>query len=132
LKSDYACYIETPKEEDKMKKENDLFDWKHSKLWRMSFAADLWSSIVIIVFIFLSLGEVYRYNQFAHSQFQTNLLGLFSQEPIYILDVSLQMLRVLVEGAIYYLVLKAIALGLNMIVETDINYRDKSIEEGIE
>jgi hypothetical protein len=115
-----------------MKNQNDLFDWKHLKLWRMSFAADLWSSIVIIVFIFLSLGEVYRYNQFAHSQFQTNLLGLFSQEPIYILDVFLQMVRVLVEGAIYYLVLKAIALGLNMIVETDINYRDKSIEEGAE
>jgi hypothetical protein len=42
------------------------------------------------------------------------------------------MIRVLVEGAIYYLVLKGIALGLNMIVETDINYRDKKAEEGAE
>jgi hypothetical protein len=115
-----------------MEKQNDLFDWKHLRLWRMSSAADVWASIVIIVFIFLAFGEVYRYNQFAHSQFQTNLRGLFSQKPIYILDVSLQMLRVLVEGAIYYLVLKGLALGLNMIVETDINYRDKSIEEGEE
>jgi len=113
-----------------MEKQNDLFDWKHLRLWRMSSAADLWASIVIIVFILLTFGEVYRYNQFAHSQFQTNLIGLFSQKPIYILDVSLQILRVLVEGAIYYLVLKGLALGLNMIVETDINYRDKSIEEG--
>ena len=86
----------------------------------------------MIVCIFLSLGEVYRYNQFAHSQFQTNLMGLFSQAPIYIFDVSLQTARVLVEGAIYYLILKGIAIGLNMIVETDINYRDKSIEEGAE
>ncbi len=115
-----------------MKKQNDLFDWKHLRLWRMSFAADLWASIIIIVFVLLSLGEAYRYNQFAHSQFQTNLIGLFSQAPIYILDVFLQMVRVLVEGAIYYLVLKGIALGLNMIVETDINYRDKKVEEGAE
>jgi hypothetical protein len=115
-----------------MKKESDLFDWKHLRLWRMSSAADVWASIVIIVFIFLSLGQVYRYNQFAHSQFQANLIGLFSQKPIYILDVSLQMASVLIQGVIYYLVLKSVALGLNMIVETDINYRDKSIEEGEE
>ncbi len=112
-----------------MKKQNDLFDWKHLKLWRMSYAIDLWASLVIIVFVFLAFGEVYRYNQFAHSQFQTNLIGLFSQEPVYILDVSLQMVRVLIEGAIYYLVLKGIALGLNMIVETDINYRDKVLKK---
>ena len=115
-----------------MKKTNDLFDWKHLRLWRMSFTADLCASLVIAVFIFLTLGEVYRYNQFAHSQFQTNLIGLFSRQPIYILEVSLQMARVLVQGAIYYLVLKGLALGLTMIVETDINYRDKSIEEGQE
>jgi hypothetical protein len=115
-----------------MKEQNDLFDWKHLRLWRMSFAADLWSSIIFMVFVLLSLGEVYRYNQFAHNQFQTNLLGLFSQAPIYILDVALQMVRVLVEGAIYYLILKGIALGLNMVVETDINYRDKSAQESTE
>jgi hypothetical protein len=115
-----------------MKEQNGLFDWKHLRLWRMSSAADLGASMVIIVFIFLAFGQVYSYNQFAHGQFQTNLIGLFSQKPIYILDVSLQMARVLMEGAIYYLVLKGLALGLNMIVETDINYRDKSIEEGKE
>ncbi len=83
-------------------------------------------------FCISALEEAYRYNQLAHTQFQTNLTGLFSKEPIYILDVSLQMIRVLIEGAIYYLVLKGVALGLNMIVETDINYREKSAEEGTE
>jgi len=115
-----------------MKNENDMFDWKHSNLWRISFFADFLSSLVILIFVFLALEEAYRYNQLAHTQFQTNLTGLFSKEPIYILDVSLQMIRVLIEGAIYYLVLKGVALGLNMIVETDINYREKSAEEGAE
>ena len=115
-----------------MNEQEELFDWKHTKLWKLSFAADFWSSIVILVFVFLALGEAYRYNQLAHNQFQTNLIGLFSREPIYILDVLLQMARVLLQGAVYYLVLKGIALGLNMIVETDINYREKKIEEGTE
>jgi len=42
------------------------------------------------------------------------------------------MARVFLQGAVYYLVLKGVALGLNMIVETDINYRDKEAEESAE
>ena len=115
-----------------MNKQNDLFDWKHSKLWRISFAADFFSKAAIVVFIFLSFGEIYSYNQMAHSLYQKNLAGLISQQPIFILDVLLQMTRVLLQGAIYYLILKGVALGINMIVETDINYREKSVEGGTE
>jgi len=115
-----------------MNEQNDLFDWKHLKLWRISASADTLSSIVIVIFVLLAFSEVYRYNSLAHTQFQTDLIGLFSQEPIYILDVLLQMARVFFQGAVYYLVLKGTALGLNMIVETDINYREKRVEEGAE
>jgi hypothetical protein len=115
-----------------MNKQNDLFDWKYKNLWKVSFAADFWSSVVIVVFAVLALGEVYRYNQLAHNQFRTNLIGISSQEPIFILDVLLQMARVFLQGAVYYLVLKGVALGINMIVETDINYREKSVEGGTE
>jgi hypothetical protein len=34
----------------------------------------------------------------------------------------------LLRGIVYYLVLKGTSLGINMIVETDINYRD---QEGV-
>jgi hypothetical protein len=116
-----------------MDEQNDLFDRKHLKLWRISSAADFLSYVVIVVFIFLSLGEIYRYNQMARSLFSTNnLIGLISRQPIFILDVLLQMVRVLLQGAVYYLVLKGVALGINMIVETDINYREKSVDEGVE
>lgn len=115
-----------------MEKKDDLFDWKHLRLWRISSIAEVLSSIAVVVFAFLALGEAYRYNQLAHNQFQTNLIGLFSREPIYILDVSLQMARVLLQGTVYYLVLNGVALGLSMIVETDINYREKKVEGGEE
>lgn len=114
-----------------MEKKDGLFDWKHLRLWRLSSAAVTTAAGVVVVFILASFGEAYRYNQLAQSQFQTTLFGLFSRQPIYILDVALQMARVVVQGLVYYLVLKGVALGLNMIVETDLNYRDRQHEEGV-
>jgi hypothetical protein len=115
-----------------MGEQKDLFDWKHAKLWRFSFVTDIFASLVLIVSIFLALGEVYRYSQLAHTQFQTNLIGLFTQQPIFIFDVLLQMASFLLQGAVFYLLLEGVALGLNMIVETDINYREKTVVEALE
>lgn len=44
----------------------------------------------------------------------------------------LTIVTTLLRGAIYYLVLKGISLGLNMIVETDINYRERERGEGVQ
>lgn len=115
-----------------MKEQSDLFDWKQLRLWRFSFIANFLSSVVLVIYAIAAFSGVYRYNSLAHTQYQTNLIGLFSQEPLYALDVVLQIARVLLQGIVYYLVLKGIALGLTMIVETDINYRGKRIEEGEE
>ncbi len=62
-----------------MKEEKDLFDWKHIKLWRMSFIADFLSFVAILIFVLLALAELYNHNQTAQSQFQTNLIGMVSQ-----------------------------------------------------
>ena len=110
-----------------MDRQNKLFDWKHSRLWRISYFANFFSYAVIVIFVVLSLGEIYRYNQMARSLYSTALIGVIAHQPVFILDVLLQMARVLVQGAIYYLVLKGVALGINMIIETDINYREKSV-----
>jgi hypothetical protein len=115
-----------------MGEENNLFDWKHVRLWRFSSIAGIFAALAIIISIFLALGEIYRYDRFAHNQFQINLIGLFSQKPIYIFDMSLQMVKVLLQGAVFYVMLKGTELGLNMIVETDINYREKATEEASE
>lgn len=112
-----------------MTEQASLFDWKHARLWRISFASDFLASAAIVVFIFLAFGEVYRSNQLAYSQYQASLIELVFQEPIFILGVLLPIVRLLLEGAVYSLVLRGTALGLNMIVETDINYREKNGED---
>jgi hypothetical protein len=77
-------------------------------------------------YVIFAAAQAYQYNTFAHAQYQTNLMGLFAREPIHILDVSVQLARILLQGLVYWLALKGIALGLDMIVETDINYRDRN------
>ncbi len=113
-----------------MSEKNDLFGRKHATLWRISMWMNGLAPVFFFVFILLALGEIFQYSVFARNQFQTDLSGLFTRNPLYIVDLLLQMTRWFLQGAFYYLVLKGIALGLDMIVETDVNYREKKIEEG--
>jgi hypothetical protein len=54
------------------------------------------------------------------------LKELFQLDPLYYsIDVMADIVSALLRGIIYYVVLKSISLGLNMIVETDVNYREQ-------
>jgi len=47
-------------------------------------------------------------------------------DPLYYAaDIGSDMVKRLLGGFVYYVVLKGISLGLYMIVETDMNYREK-------
>jgi hypothetical protein len=111
-----------------MKEQDSLFSKKHATLWRISMWANGLAPIVIFIFILLAFDQIFQYNTVARTQYQTDLLGLISREPIYILDVLLQMARVFLQGVVYYVTLKGVALGLDMLVETDINYRENKKE----
>ncbi|MBK9210915.1 MAG: hypothetical protein IPL71_22590 [Anaerolineales bacterium] len=113
-----------------MDEKNDLFGKKHATLWRISMWANGLASIVLFIYVLLAFGQISQYTTMAHNMYQTDLIGLFSRSPLYILDVLLQMTKEFLQGAFYYLALKGISLGLDMIVETDINYREKKIEGG--
>ena len=115
-----------------MEEKNDLFGKEHATLWRISMWANGLAPIVLFIYIFLAFGQIFQYTILAHNQYQTDLMGLFSKNPLYILDVLLQMARVFLQGVVYYVMLKGISLGLDMIVETNINYRDQNAEGVVE
>jgi hypothetical protein len=50
---------------------------------------------------------------------------LIQQQPTLILNWALTALRTFFQGLVYFLVLKGISVGLSMIAETDVNYRDR-------
>ena len=115
-----------------MNEKNDLFGKKHATLWRISMWADGLAPVVLLIYVLLAFGQIFQYNILAHNQYETNLMGLFSRSPLYILDVLLQMAREFLLGAVYYLILKGISLGLDMIVETNINYYGEKKVQGVE
>lgn len=55
------------------------------------------------------------------------MFKIFPDEAIKLLFESISMM---IKGVVYFLILKGISLGLNMIVETDINYREKKEQGG--
>lgn len=112
-----------------MRDKNDLFGKKHATLWRISMSADSLAPIIFLIYVLLAFSQIFRYSTLAHNQYQTNLIGLFSRNPLYVLDVLLQMAKEFLQGAFYYLSLKGISLGLDMIVETNINNGEQRAEE---
>jgi len=47
------------------------------------------------------------------------------KNPLYMVGILVDLLSVFLKGIVYFLMLKGISLGLNMIIETDINYREQ-------
>lgn len=59
------------------------------------------------------------------------LKELFEFDPLHFsIDVLLDIASALLRGVLFYVILKSVFLGLNMIVETDINYRENSRSGG--
>ena len=115
-----------------MDKKDDLFAWKHLRLWRISSLANFLSSIVVIVYILLVIWQIFQDNEWSLAQHNINFLDYLFQKPVYIFVFLTQIAGLILQGAIYYLVLKSVALGLDIIVETDINYIEKKVERGEE
>jgi hypothetical protein len=113
-----------------MTENNELFDRKHLRLWRISSQAGFLSNIVIIIYIFIATNQTIGYitsNDLYTSQMGNNTF----QEPVFILSAFLHIAALLIQGGIYYVTLKGISLGLTMIVETDINYRDEKVRRAL-
>lgn len=90
--------------------------------------------IVLIIYI-INTGLVVVQKQLYYEQLNSwsltsgNAKGYWDvvfEEPFYyFVDIGADMVSVLLRGFIYYVILKGISLGLYMILETDINYREQ-------
>lgn len=108
-----------------MNEKNGLFGRKHAMLWRISLWANALASVALFTYGVLAVEQIFQYNQIAHTQFNSGLLELFSRNFSYLLDVIFQTGRQILSGAVYYVLLKGIALAFDILIETDINYREK-------
>jgi hypothetical protein len=106
-----------------------FFSLNHKRLLSIATWAKYLAWVVLIVYIFYSF-STYQQEEIYYGMNH----GLGIQEPTFYeyltthLDygfcVGIKLLGVFLKGIVYFLSLKGISLGLNMIVETDINRRD--------
>jgi hypothetical protein len=116
-----------------MEAQDDFLSPMHKRLLNIATWAKYlaWAAIVFTIFatgcdVFLRYFKALQEYQLMTGAFQNanTFLSIYFGDPLYWLDSIFGVINVVLRGVVYFLVLKGISLGLNMIVETDINYRE--------
>lgn len=112
---------------------NDFFSENHKRLLDIATWAKYlaWGALVIGV-LGMAASVLQTWNTHSFSQMmgaprpvEDNFLALLMRDPQFAVDLFLRMAQALFGGVFNFVVLRGISLGLNMIVETDVNYREK-------
>ena len=101
----------------------DFFTQKHKRLDRISRAANIFSWIVLVFYILQAFQHLLGISQDYSIQSSIQLLIEF---PDIAITFLIDLIGILFGGVVYWLLLQGISLGLNMIVETDLNYREQA------
>lgn len=103
-----------------MTEREEFFSPNHNRLLNIAAWAKYLAWVVLVVYILNVVLQVFQHQYFA-SNIPVQQGSRFLNELRLTVSVATTLLR----GVVSYLVLKGISLGLNMIVETDINYREQ-------
>lgn len=111
---------------------DEFFTKKHGRLANIASVANTFAWIALVGQV-LYMGA--RFIQFQNSyMIQTmatdfgqnpSFMQMLSEKPLYTFSLIVDLASIFLRGVVYWLTLKGISLGLNMIVETDLNYKDK-------
>ena len=113
-----------------MDEQDDFFTPQHERLLNIAtWAKNLaWVALVVAFILpfarYIEVQNLYNYQQSVFGQ-NIGFADAIKNDPMYGFSVFTDTLDKFLSGFIYFLVLRGIALGLNMIVETDINYREQ-------
>lgn len=111
-----------------MTEQDEFFSRKHKQLLDMATWAIWLAWVAIVIHILMSVGhyaqEQVWYAYFGRFSGPSGFLDLLKDQPAIGFGIFIEIIGILLRGILYFLVLKGISLGLNMIVETDINYRE--------
>ena len=104
---------------------DEYYTLNHRRLLRFSKIGSILAWVVLVVYIMdVVIRSVNIIQSISMQQdFQPTLFMI--QEDLEILNFFVSLLRLLFQGVFYWFMLKGISLGLCMIVETDLNYRER-------
>ena len=114
-----------------MNEHSDFFSPNHKQLLSIAIWAKYLAWAMLTVYT-LSAGTqiiqiiLLRDNGNFIGQTSQSFLTMLRDNPFNAFKMLITIAATLLKGFIYYLMLKGTSLGLNMIVETDINYRERT------
>ena len=118
-----------------MKEKENFFTIEHDKLFNIAWWAKNLAWIVIIIYILSACGQIIQFQNSANLSATLNNQPVQSStqtltsNPLDTVRLGVNMSATILKGIVYYLVLKGISLGINMIVETNMNYREEKENE---
>jgi hypothetical protein len=109
---------------------DEFFTKKHERLTVIAYWANIFAWIVLVINL-LWVGASFSQTQMNYDIQNSsinlgqgpNFIEMILQNPRYLASLAIGLIVILLRGVVYWFVLKGVAVGLNMIVETDLNYR---------
>ena len=113
-----------------MTEQEEFFSPSHNRLLSIAVWAKYLAWVVLVIYFFWGISVYFQeQNMFMYYRAMGTVHSEFSdflkEVPSYGFGILIEMAGIFIRGMMYFLVLKGISLGLNMIVETDINYREQ-------
>ncbi len=105
----------------------DFFTARHKLLKRIAAVSNFLAWFALISYTVNAGVEVLSFvNQFSSYELA---IAVLAENPYSQISFPFYIFNILLQGVVYWVVLKGISLGLNMIVETNLNYQEKDFVE---
>ena len=111
--------------------EEEFFTKKHARLTNIASAANVFAWVALasqVLYMAARFGQLqasYLFQTGTGGIGQPNFTQMLSQNHLYLFSLIVDLGIILVRGVIYWLTLRGVSLGLYMIVETNLNYKDR-------
>jgi hypothetical protein len=106
-----------------MVEQENFLSSNHNRLLNIATWAKYLAWVVLVVYILWAVLLLFQYPAIFRTS--DSLQSFFKDNPFDAFRLLVNVLATLLRGIIFYLFLKGLSLGLNMIVETDVNYRER-------
>jgi len=109
----------------------DFITKKHGRLMNIASVANIFAWIALgsqVLYMgarFIQLQNSYMMQTMTTGFGQPDFMEMLGRNPVYTFSLIVDLASILIRGIVYWLVLRGISFGLYMIVETDLNYKDK-------
>ena len=112
---------------------DQFFSEKHQSLYNIAKWANVFSWVVLAFFVLVLALNISSSSSQFNAQYASYTGSTFFQyllaTPEALIQYLANWLLSLFKGIVFFLVLKSVSIALNMIVETDLNFRGAKLEE---